>query len=106
MPGQRSGFRGRLRSMAATADIKHRFQLWNLLSILAFLRPYPSAVVVCIGLLLLNISIEMTLPQILGNAITGLRQHIANGAAFSVWPFVLIFLGLVVVRMVAGFILG
>jgi len=92
--------------MAVTADTKRRFQPRNLLGVLAFLRPYSSKVVVCVALLLLNISIEMTLPQILGNAITGLRQHIVNGVAFSVWPFVLLFLGLVVVRMIAGFILG
>ena len=92
--------------MAAIADTKHRFQPRNLLGVLAFLRPYSSQVVVCIVLLLLNISIEMTLPQILGNAITGLRQHIATGVAFSVWPFALIFLSLVAVRTIAGFILG
>ena len=92
--------------MAATADTNYRFQPRNLLGVLTFLRPYSSQVVVCIVLLLLNISIEVTLPQILGNAITGLRAHMATGVAFSVWPFALVFLSLVVVRMLVGFILG
>jgi ATP-binding cassette subfamily B protein len=59
-----------------------------------------------VGLLLVNIAIEMTLPQVLGNAITGLRNHLADGVAFSIRPFVLLFLALVVVRAVVGFVLG
>ena len=54
---------------------KPRFQPRNLLGILSFLRPYPGRVALCFGLLLVNIAIEMTLPQILGNAITGLREY-------------------------------
>ena len=104
--GQTSGSRQCLRPMAASADKKHRFQLRNLLGILAFLRAYRGQVAACVGLLLINISIEMTLPQVLGNAITSLRQHADTGVAFSVWPFVLLFLGLVIVRMTVGFILG
>lgn len=92
--------------MAASVETKRRFQPGNLLGILAFLRPYSRQVVACVGLLLLNISIEMALPQILGNAITGLRRHLATGTAFSVGPFALLFLGLAVVRMSAGFVLG
>ncbi len=92
--------------MAASAEKKQQFQSRNLLGILAFLRPYAWQAASCIALLLVNISIEMTLPQILGNAITGLREHIAAGAYFSVWPFVQLFLGLVLVRMAVGFILG
>ena len=38
----------------------------NLLGILAFLRKYPGRVALCLGLLLINIAIEMVLPQILG----------------------------------------
>ena len=92
--------------MAASEDRKRRFQPGNLLGILAFLRPYTRQVAACVGLLLINISIEMTLPQILGNAITGLRQHHATGAAFRVWPFVSLFFGLVTIRMIVGFTLG
>jgi ATP-binding cassette subfamily B protein len=48
----------------------------------------------------------MTLPQVLGNAITGLRNHLADNMAFSIRPFVLLFLALVSVRAVVGFVLG
>jgi len=78
----------------------------SLLKILSFLRRYPGHIAACLSLLLINIAIEMTLPQILGDAITGLRQHVATGLVFSVWPFVELYLGLVFVRMTVGFVLG
>lgn len=85
---------------------KPRFQPRNLLGILSFLRPYPGRVALCFGLLLVNIAIEMTLPQILGNAITGLREHVSGAVEFSLWPYVLLFLALVGLRAAVGFILG
>ena len=78
----------------------------NLLGILAFLRKYPGRVALCFGLLLVNIAIEMTLPQILGDAITGVRQHVATGALFSMWPFVQLYGLLITVRAGVGFVLG
>ena len=78
----------------------------GLLGILAFLRKYPGRVSVCIGLLLVNISIELTLPQILGNAITALRQQVETGAAFALQNYLLLFGGLVTLRALVGFILG
>lgn len=83
-----------------------KFQPRSLLGILAFLRKYPGRVGLCLGLLLVNITIEMALPQVLGNAITGLRNHLADGVIFSIWPFVLVYLALVSVRAVVGFVLG
>ena len=94
--------------MSAAVDIKKPTQLKprNLLGIVSFLRRYPGSVALCFGLLLVNIAIEMSLPQILGNAITGLREHAARSAAFSLWPFVQLYLALVAVRATVGFVLG
>jgi ATP-binding cassette subfamily B protein len=95
-------------SMSAAAEPKPaaRLKPRSLLGVLSFLRPYPGRVALCLGLLLINIAIEMTLPQVLGNAITGLRNHLADGMAFSIWPFVLLYLALVSVRAGVGFVLG
>jgi ATP-binding cassette subfamily B protein len=92
--------------MADTATEQRKFKPRSLLGVLSFLGKYPGRVELCVGLLLVNISIEMTLPQLLGNAITGLRQHLADGAAFSLHRFVLLFLALVTVRAGVGFVLG
>jgi ATP-binding cassette subfamily B protein len=92
--------------MSDNATGKKKIAPRNLLGVLSFLGRYPGRVALCLGLLLVNIAIEMTLPQVLGNAITGLRNHLANGVAFSIRPFVLLFLALVSVRAVVGFVLG
>lgn len=78
----------------------------NLLGVLSFLKKHPGGVAVCVGLLLVNIAIEMTLPQVLGNTITGLRDHLAVGNEFSIWPFAVLYLILISVRTVVGFVLG
>jgi ATP-binding cassette subfamily B protein len=85
---------------------KPRLQPRNLLGILSFLRPYPGRVAICFGLLLVNIAIEMTLPQILGDAITGLRRHAAGLGEFNLRPFVEVFLALVAMRALVGYVLG
>ena len=78
----------------------------NLLGVLAFLKRHPGGVALCIGLLLVNISIEMALPQVLGNTITGLRNHLASGDEFSIWPVAGLYLALISMRTCVGFILG
>lgn len=78
----------------------------SLLTILGFLRTYPTWVGLALGLLLINISIELILPQVLGNAVTGLQKHIQEQQAFAPEWFVTLYLSLVVVRSVVGFILG
>ncbi len=87
---------------------KPRFKPRNLLGVLAYLRNYPGGVAWCISLLLVNISIEMTLPQVLGNAITALRELPVRTEAggFSIQPYALLFLGLICVRGCVGYILG
>src|SRR6185436_3202367 len=85
---------------------KPRAKTRNLIGILAFLRKYPGRVGASISLLLVNIGIEMSLPQILGNVITRLRDYITRGLEFDLWLYVQIFLALVLIRAGIGFILG
>ncbi|MCC7375616.1 MAG: ABC transporter ATP-binding protein [Verrucomicrobiales bacterium] len=80
--------------------------LRGLLLVLRYLKSYPAGVSLAVGLLLVNIGIEMTLPQIVGAAMTGMQRHETAGAAFSPWPFVTLFLVLVTSRAVIGTILG
>jgi len=78
----------------------------NLLGILAFLGKYPGQVALSVSLLLVNIAIEMSLPQILGSAITSLRWHGEWNAAFDLRACVLLFVSLVLVRAGIAIILG
>jgi ATP-binding cassette subfamily B protein len=64
------------------------------------LRRRPGWVVLAVGLLLVNIAIELSLPQILGRAITALSLD--DTAAFSLPHSVALFLTLVVVRTAVG----
>ena len=83
-----------------------KLQFRSLLGVLAFLRRYPGRVAICLSLLLVNIAIEMSLPQILGNALTGLREQMAGGREFPIGQLAWLFLALVGVRAVVGFVLG
>jgi ATP-binding cassette, subfamily B, multidrug efflux pump len=83
-----------------------KLQFRSLLGVLAFLRRYPGRVAVCLSLLLVNIAIEMSLPQILGDALTGLREQMEGGRDFPIHQFAWLFLALVGVRAVVGFVLG
>jgi ATP-binding cassette subfamily B protein len=78
----------------------------SLLRVLAFLGKYPGEVALSVGLLLASISIEMSLPQILGSAITNLRWHMEFGASFSIRNFLLLYVSLVLVRAGVGYLLG
>ncbi|HAB15676.1 MAG TPA: ABC transporter ATP-binding protein [Verrucomicrobiota bacterium] len=79
--------------------------LRSLASLLPFLRRRPGWVAASLGLLLINIAIELSLPQILGNAITRLGD-VANSEPFSLREAVVLFLSLVVLRTLIGMILG
>jgi ATP-binding cassette, subfamily B, multidrug efflux pump len=57
-------------------------------------------------LLLVNIAVELSLPQILGSAITQLRWHIEWGASLDLRACVLLFVSLVLVRAGNGILLG
>jgi ABC-type multidrug transport system fused ATPase/permease subunit len=92
--------------MTTPASDKAGFKPGNLLGILSFLRRYPGGVALAVGLLLINISIEMGLPQILGSAITDLKDHVEHGADFHAWDFAKLFLALALVRAGVGILLG
>jgi len=92
--------------MAADDSAKSRIQASSLLGVLKFLRKYRRGALLAVGLLLINIAIEMTLPQILGSAITGLRDSAAGRGDFPLDVYVKIFVGLVLIRAGVGFILG
>jgi ATP-binding cassette subfamily B protein len=76
--------------------------LWT---VVKFLGRRPGWVALSVGLLMVNIAVELSLPQFLGNAITGLRDP-ATAPGFPLARTVGIFLGLVTLRTVVGFILG
>jgi ATP-binding cassette subfamily B protein len=85
---------------------KDKSALRSLAGVLSFLGRYRGRVAFCIFLLLVNITIEMSLPQIIGNAITNLRWHLEWGAEFARNNYVLLFLSLVLIRAGVGHILG
>jgi len=91
--------------MSDSSEQSTRAKPRSLLGILAFLAKYPRYVALCVGLLLVNISIELSLPQILGTAITDLRLHKA-GEVFPIRDYVQLFLSLVIIRAGVGWILG
>lgn len=92
--------------MAELSAEKPRVKPRNLIGILQFLGKYPGRVATCVALLMAIIGIDLTLPQIIGNAITNLRWHVAWGAAFDPWNYVLLFGSLVLVRAGFAHILG
>ena len=67
---------------------KSRGYVRSLLKILGFLRAYPGRVSLAVGLLLINICIELTLPQVLGEAMNGLQRHVQRQEIFSPMLFV------------------
>jgi ATP-binding cassette, subfamily B, multidrug efflux pump len=83
-----------------------RFRAASLLGAVSFLGKYPGRVALCLSLLLVNISIEMTLPQIIGDMITDLRQATAESLSWSPWLSVRLFVSLVLIRFGVGLILG
>jgi ABC-type multidrug transport system fused ATPase/permease subunit len=96
-----------IRSSALSVEMeKQKNKGRSLLGVLAFLGAYPGRVALCISLLLINISIEMAMPQIIGNAVTNLRWHLEWGAEFARNNYVLLFLSLVLIRAGMGHLLG
>ena len=92
--------------MTESKPTQTRVQPRNLLGVLAFLRAYPAAVALSVLLLLVNIAVELCLPQILGSAITQLRWHIEWGARLDLQASVLLLVSLVLVRAGNGILLG
>jgi ABC-type multidrug transport system fused ATPase/permease subunit len=78
----------------------------SLLAVVRFLGKYPRRVSLCLALLLVAIGIEMAIPQVIGNAINGLRQSVRSGASFSPWPYVWLLLVLAGIRSVVNYFVG
>ncbi len=83
-----------------------RFKSRNLLGVLAFLRKYPGRVALCLLLLLLIVSIDLSLPHFIGDAITDLRAYVEAQSPFSPGLYVTIVLSLVLIRTGLAYILG
>lgn len=92
--------------MAENSPALPRFKTSNLLGVLPFLLRYPRAVALTIGILLVIIGIELTLPQIIGRAVSDLRSHFKGESVFEPRRYVAIFLSLVLIRAGLGFLLG
>lgn len=78
----------------------------GLFGVLSFLRPYPGAVAASIGLLLVNLAIELSLPRLIGEAINRHRLHAESGVAVVIGGITIGYAMLVTLRAVNGFILG
>src|ERR1051326_4659680 len=91
----------------SAADPAHpRFNSRNLFGVMAFLRKYPGKVAVCLGLVLLILGIDLLLPQIIGDAITGLRRAVQEHSSFSPALYAELLLALVMVRTGVAYLLG
>jgi ATP-binding cassette subfamily B protein len=91
-------------SVAEPAKPRHRAR--SLLGVLRFLGKYPGQVTLSLSLLLLIISIEMSLPRVLGQAINSLRSHIEWGAEFVPAVWVRLYFSLVLLRVGFAVVLG
>jgi ATP-binding cassette subfamily B protein len=92
--------------MQAEAAQPARVRARKLFGVLAFLGKYPGQVALSLGLLLVQIAIELSLPRLLGAAIDDLRQSVDFHQPSSVGLYAQVFLGLVLVRAGLGFVVG
>ena len=92
--------------MSEKANTPQMGSVRSLLKILSFLRAYPTWLSLTLGLLLINIGIELALPQVLGNALTALQRHLKEQGGFAPAFFVGLYLALVSIRALVGYILG
>jgi ATP-binding cassette subfamily B protein len=92
--------------MNAPAPAIPAFRARNLLGVLSFLTRYRGSVALAVGLLLFNICLEMTLPQVSGGAINGLQKAMAQKTAFHPWDYAAAFVAVALVRAAVGFALG
>jgi ATP-binding cassette subfamily B protein len=81
--------------------------LWG---VVKFLGRRPGWVALSLGLLAVNVAIELSLPQFLGNAISALSADRATSVGmwtgFSLRTSVALFIGLVLLRTLIGLVLG
>lgn len=92
--------------MAEGVSSNPRFKTRNLLGVLPFLWRYPRAIALTVSILLIIIGIELTLPQIIGRAVSDLRLHLRGESIFDPTLYVTIFASLVLIRAGLGYLLG
>src|SRR5437762_6496663 len=92
--------------MSEPVQRQTRFKSRNLFGVLAFLRKYPGRVTICLSMLLINLGIDVSLPQFIGDAITDLRRYVEQQVPFSPGLYVQIILSLVLIRTGLAYILG
>ena len=78
----------------------------SLLGALGFLGKYRGRVAVCLGLLLLIVAIDLSLPQVIGEAINALRARAPGSNTTSPWVYAQLFFGLALARAGLAFVLG
>jgi ATP-binding cassette subfamily B protein len=92
--------------MPAPASTETRVRPRNLLGVLAFLKAYPRQVTLSVALLLVIIAIDLTLPQIIGDTISGLRARLAGSVEFDLAAQARVFVSLVLLRACLAMLLG
>ena len=92
--------------MSTKTEATKRKGARGLIAVLAYLKPYPWLVCGAVGLLLVNIGIEMSLPRIIGQAVAAFREALNGGRGVNPGVFVGWVAGLVMVRFVCGLVLG
>jgi len=92
--------------MSASSTDQPAFRARNLLGVLSFLKRYAGMASLAVGLLLFNIGLEMTLPQITRQAINDFRAADHAGTYYNPWIPAGEFIGLAFFRSVIGFVLG
>jgi ATP-binding cassette subfamily B protein len=78
----------------------------NLLGVLTFLMRYRVSAAFVVGLLLVNIAIEMALPRVSAAAINAMDHAVRLKLPLNPWKFAALFCGLALARAIIGFGLG
>src|SRR5437762_12298749 len=92
--------------MSEPVQRQTRFKSRNLFGVVAFLRKYPGRVAICLSMLLINLGIDVSLPQFIGDAITDLRRYVEQQVPFSPGPYVQRILSRVPLPTGVAYILG
>jgi ABC-type multidrug transport system fused ATPase/permease subunit len=92
--------------MKATSSGKPGLRPRNLLGVLSFLKRYKAGTTLAILMLLVNIGLEMTLPQVLRTAINRMHDALTAGLYYGPWVLAGLYVGLALVRAILGFAMG
>jgi ATP-binding cassette subfamily B protein len=92
--------------MNSSSPVARSSRSRNLLGVLSFLKPYKASVTLAVGMLLVNIGLEMTLPRVSGTAINQMHHAIDTGTPYLPWTMAGLFVGLALLRSALGFTMG